>query len=89
VPLLVISPYAKRGYVSHVQYEHGSILRFMEDRFGLARLAASDRRANSPALDCFDFTQPPRKFTPFGAPLRAGDVRRLLRTESHADPDPQ
>jgi phospholipase C len=25
VPLLVISPYAKRGYVSHVQYEHGSI----------------------------------------------------------------
>lgn len=87
VPLLVISPYAKRGYVSHVQYEHGSLLRFIEDRFGLARLAASDRRANSPALDCFNFIQPPRKFTPFGTPLRAGNVRRLLRDESHDDPD--
>ncbi|HEY6326688.1 MAG TPA: alkaline phosphatase family protein [Candidatus Cybelea sp.] len=89
VPLLVISPYAKRGYVSHVQYEHGSILRFIEDRFSLPRLAASDRRANSPARDCFDFTQPPRKFTLFGTPLRAGDVQGLLRTESHADPDAQ
>jgi phospholipase C len=65
VPLLVISPYAKRGYVSHVQYEHGSILRFVEDRFGLARLAASNGRANSPAQDCFDFGRRPRAFKPF------------------------
>ena len=35
VPLLVISPYAKKGFVSHVSYEHGSLLRFVEDRFGL------------------------------------------------------
>ncbi len=35
VPLLVISPYAKQGYVSHTQFEHGSILRFVEDTFGL------------------------------------------------------
>jgi phospholipase C len=64
VPLLVISPYAKKGYVSHVHYEHGSILKFIEDQFGLKRLAASDRRANSPYKDCFDFKQPPRPFTP-------------------------
>jgi phospholipase C len=64
VPLLVISPYAKQNYVSHVQYETGSILRFAEDQFGLGRLAASDRRANSPAKDCFDFKQPPRAFVP-------------------------
>jgi phospholipase C len=87
VPLLVISPFAKRGYVSHVQYEHGSLLRFIEDRFGLARLAASDTRANSPLRDCFDFAQPPRKFTPFAKPLRAQDVTRMLRTESHGEPD--
>jgi phospholipase C len=62
VPLLVVSPYAKQNYVSHVQYEHGSILRFVEDTFGLPRLAASDTRANSPAWDCFDFTKPPRPF---------------------------
>ncbi|HEY1429179.1 MAG TPA: alkaline phosphatase family protein [Candidatus Tumulicola sp.] len=64
VPLLVISPYAKKGYVSHVDYEHGSLLKFVEDQFGLPRLAESDTRATSPADDCFDFTQKPRAFTP-------------------------
>jgi phospholipase C len=87
VPLLVISPFAKRGHVSHVQYEHGSLLRFIEDRFGLARLAASDARANSPADDCFDFGQPPRKFVPFGKPLTADEARRMQRTESAQVPD--
>jgi phospholipase C len=71
VPMIVISPYAKKDYVSHVRYEHGSILKFTEDVFGLARLAASDTRANSPAEDCFDFTRPPRKFVPIQAPKTA------------------
>jgi phospholipase C len=68
VPLLMISPYAKSNFVSHVQYEHGSILKFAEDIFGLARLGASDSRANSPATDAFDFTQAPRAFVPIKAP---------------------
>jgi phospholipase C len=68
IPLLVISPYAKQGYVSHVSYEHGSILKFVEDQFGLARLAASDTRANSPEADCFDFSQPPRQYVPITSP---------------------
>ena len=89
VPLLIISPYAKHGYISHVQYEHGSILRFIEDRFGLARLAASDTRANSPAADCFDFSQPPRPFKPFGTPMRPKDVLRMLHEDSPQDPDGQ
>ncbi len=68
LPLLIISPYAKREYVSHVRYEHGSILKFVEDQFGLARLAASDTRAKSPELDCFNFAAAPRKFVPIRAP---------------------
>jgi phospholipase C len=68
VPLLVISPYAKAGYVSHVQYETASVLRFAEDLFDLARLSAADRRAASPADDCFDFSRPPRKFVRIRAP---------------------
>ena len=64
LPLLIISPYAKQGYVSHVGYEHGSILRFIEDQFGLGQLGASDSRANSPEADCFDFNQYPRPFVP-------------------------
>jgi phospholipase C len=69
VPLLIVSPYAKQGWVSHVSYEHGSILRFIEDQFGLARLAATDKRAKSPQKDCFDFTQQPRAFKAIPAKL--------------------
>ena len=66
VPLLMISPYAKKDYVSHVAYETASVLTFAEDVFGLPRLAAADARATSPAADCFDFSQPPRAFVPIG-----------------------
>ncbi len=67
LPLLVISPYALQGRVSHVHYEHGSILKFVEETFGLSNLAASDKRANSPNR-CFNFKQPPRAFVPIQAP---------------------
>ncbi len=69
VPLLMLSPYARAGRVSHVQYETASVLRFAEDLFGLGQLALADRRANSPAKDCFDFNQPPRAFVKIAAPL--------------------
>jgi phospholipase C len=62
IPMLIVSPYAKQGHVSHVHYEHGSILKFAEDVFNLGRLSASDKRANSPAKDSFDFTKAPRAF---------------------------
>jgi phospholipase C len=72
IPLLMISPYAKKGYVTHVQYETSSVLKFMENNFGLAPLAASDTRAADPTGDAFDLTQKPRKFKPFaGSKSRA------------------
>src|SRR5712692_1234300 len=40
VPTLVISPYARRGYISGQLYEHSSILKFIERRFGLPTLAS-------------------------------------------------
>jgi phospholipase C len=72
VPLLVISPYAKQNFVSHTQYETASVLRFAEDLFNLGQLAAADRRAASPAKDCFDFSAKPRKFVPINAPKGRG-----------------
>jgi phospholipase C len=69
VPLLVISPYAKQNYVSHVQYETASVLRFAEDLWGLGQLADADKRATSPAADCFDFSQKARPFVKIKAPL--------------------
>jgi phospholipase C len=70
VPLLIISPYARRGYVSHTQYEFGSILKFIEQNFGVGSLGSTDVRATSIA-DSFDFTQKPQAFTPFTAPYPA------------------
>ncbi len=40
VPATVISPYVRRGYVSGQLYEHNSILKFIERRFGLPSLAS-------------------------------------------------
>jgi phospholipase C len=61
VPLIVISPYARVGYVSHVHYEFGSILKFVEKTFNLGSLGTTDRRAKD-LSDCFDFTRHGRKF---------------------------
>ena len=58
LPLLIISPYAKQGFVSHTNYEHGSILKFVEEQFGLAQFSVSDKRAKSPA-DALNFTSRP------------------------------
>jgi phospholipase C len=40
VPMLLVSPYAKRGYVSGKLYEHSSVLKFLERRYGLPTLAS-------------------------------------------------
>ena len=64
MPLLVISPYAKKGYVSHVQHEFGSILKYIEETFNLPSLGTTDVRADD-LSDFFDYTQPPSLFTPF------------------------
>jgi phospholipase C len=70
VPCLIISPYAKKDYVSHVQYEYGSILHFIEEVYGLpvgsigpTSEGYTDARATS-LDDAFDFSQRPRKFSP-------------------------
>lgn len=59
VPLLVISPYAKKGYIDHTQYEFSSMLRFSEDELGLVTLTGRDKGANNMG-SAFDFSQQPR-----------------------------
>jgi len=95
VPCIVISPYArvaagtKAGYVSHTQYESASVLKFVEQVFGLPRvgppsLGYTDTRANS-LMDVFDFSQAPRPFVP--APQPYGDAYLLAQPPSLAPPD--
>ncbi len=68
VPTLVISPYAKQGHVDSRLAEFSSVLRFIEDNWGLRQLTHRDRQANNMAYD-FDFTQAPRD--PLPQPLRS------------------
>ncbi len=68
VPALVISPYAKAGYISTKTYEFGSILRYIEKNWNLGSLGTSDARANS-LIDCFDYNQQPIQFQPITSEL--------------------
>jgi phospholipase C len=67
VPLLAVSPYAKDGYVSHNQYELGSIVRFVEDNWDLGRLGTTDVHSADFVDDFFDFKQKHRKFVPIAS----------------------
>ena len=58
VPLLIISPFAKSGLVSHTQYGFSSFLALVETRFKLPPLTQRDAGANN-IVDSFDFNQQP------------------------------
>lgn len=95
VGCIIISPYAriapgaKAGYVSHTQYEYGSILKFVEQVFNLppigpASAGFTDTRATS-ILDSFDFTRAPRAFT--AIPARYPESHFLSERPSFIPPD--
>jgi phospholipase C len=58
VPCLVISPRARRGSVAHGRYDHTSVLKMIEWRFGLSPLSVRDAAANNLA-EVLDFDHPP------------------------------
>ena len=59
-PALLVSPYAKRGHVDNTELDFTSILKFIEENWGLEPLATRDKRANN-FLTAFDFKSPPRE----------------------------
>jgi len=69
VPAGVVSPFAKRDYVSHVVYDHTSILRLVETKWNLPSLTARDANAAN-LLDMVDlhrrpaFLEPPELASP-------------------------
>ena len=63
VPLLTISPYAKEGAIDSREAEFSSVLRFIEDNWGLPQLTRRDREARNLSYN-FDFTQEPRRPSP-------------------------
>jgi len=86
VPLIVISPYARRQYVSHVNHDFGSILNFVEQVFKLSSLGYADARADD-LSDCFDFSQSPAPFKSIDAPLNADYFINDMRIPDDPDID--
>jgi len=67
VPLVVISPYAKAGYISHAMHDFGSILKFVEGTFNLPSLGYADVKADDLG-DIFQYSQTPLPFTQITPP---------------------
>ena len=61
VPLIVVSPYANAGYISHTTHDFGSILKFVETNFNLPSLGYADSPADD-LSDCFNLNQTPIVF---------------------------
>jgi phospholipase C len=59
VPALLVSPYAKRGAIDSTQLDTTSVLKFIEENWGIAPLTERDARANN-FMTAFDFKGKPR-----------------------------
>jgi phospholipase C len=77
IPLIAISPYARPKSISSTEYQYGSILRFIEQTFGLGSLGSTDATSNSLA-DMFDLTQKPTPYVteklPSQKPCGGGNI---------------
>jgi phospholipase C len=69
VPLVVVSPYAKPGYISNQEYDFGSIVKAIEGIFGLGSLGFADARAANDLHDFFNFNQAATSYKTIPAPL--------------------
>jgi phospholipase C len=59
-PLLVISPFARENFVDHGVTDQSSVLRFIEDNWGLGRIGNGSTDAIAGLLNpLFDFSRPP------------------------------
>ena len=85
VPALVISPYARRHHVAHRVYDHTSVLKMIEWRFGLAPLTVRDAHARNLA-EVLDFANPPDLRAPrWNVPPGLGDACPTVDPSEFAD----
>jgi phospholipase C len=63
LPLVVISPFTKKNYVSHTVADYTAILKFIETRFNLKNLTARDA-AQMDMTEFFDFNAVPWRTPP-------------------------
>jgi len=83
-PTIIVSPYARKHFVTHTQHEYGSIVRFVEGVFGLPSLGVTDVRAAG-MDDAFDFSVPGSPFAQVRTPHGPGYI--LTEPPSVQPPD--
>jgi phospholipase C len=83
VPLLIVSPYARHGYITHVNHEASGFITFIEHNFDLGTLGARDVGTDA-FEDCFDYKQKPSAFTTVPTHVTAD---RLVREKYSGPPD--
>jgi len=90
VPLIVVSPFAKKNYVSHTTYDHTAILKLIETRFNLPALTARDAAQADMSTDFFDFVNVPWATPPTNVPtqLRNGNCNLNAPPPPPAAPAP-
>jgi phospholipase C len=84
VPMILVSPWAKRHYVGHHVYDHTSIVRFIEALHTLPALTARDANAEAP-WDMFDFSTP-EEATPPAIELPTVDAAVVAACDVLFDP---
>lgn len=70
VPMIVVSPFTKKNYVSHVGTDYTAVLRLIEKRFSLDPLTKRDADA-SDMQDFFDFPNGPWAVPPSNIPVQS------------------
>lgn len=90
VPLYVISPWSRGGYVNSQVFDHTSIIRFLEQRFGVAEpnISAWRRSVCGDLASCFNFETPNDDFMP-ALPSMAEQAARASTMERRRPPTPE
>jgi phospholipase C len=79
VPAVIVSPYARPGFVLHDDLDHTSVLKLIEEKWNLPPLTRRDAAATSP-LGALDLSAPPAFLTPPDLPAaKAGAFRPSAR----------
>jgi phospholipase C len=97
VPMLVISPFSRGGFVSSETFDHTSVLRFLETRFGaeVPNLSAWRRATVGDLTSAFNFKAPDRSIPTLPSTLPAIPqivqecAANLAGTTPYAAPNPQ
>ncbi len=83
VPSVIVSPYARPNYVSHVVHDHTSVLKLVETKWNLPALTYRDANADN-LLDSLDFKSKPAFLVPPKLPASALPASTTLDTSAAA-----